>query len=208
MGRDDAYSDDIDWLDVVDTDETGSTVPPRRPWPRWLTLAVTGVVVALVVAIMNVARRDQTASTAKPTPTPPASSAQPAAPGTSTAPSPPPAVSVTELGRPLLKTTGGWELVGRGIDAVVRIQPDTGRIIRTALPDVRSGGPVYLLTGPDRVIVRPLDDVPAYAVLDGQPAQELPPLNQGGPVFPGPKSGQMWVRPADDHQPVMALATL
>ncbi|HEX8093262.1 hypothetical protein [Jatrophihabitans sp.] len=210
MGRDDAYADDIDWLDV-DSDATGGTGPPRRPWPRWLTLTVTGVVVAVVVGFMNLARRDPTASSARPVPTPPASSTRPAPETSAAVPAQPlvPAVSVTELGHPLLGVKAGWELVGRGPDELVRIQPAAGRIISTALPDLRSGGPVYLLAGPDRVIVRPLDRVPAYVVADGQTAAELSPLlNEDGPAFPGPKPGQMWVRPADDHQPVMALATL
>lgn len=210
MGRDEAYSDDIDWLEIGSDDPASGMAPPRRPWPRWLTLAVTGAVVALVIAIVNLARQDPTASTARPTPS--ASSASPTTSGTSAAVSPPPStppVLVTEVGHPLLGVTAGWELVGRGPDALVRFQPATGRIIRTALPDVHSGGPMYLLTGPDGVTVRQLDNVSAYVVPDGRPAQEMSPLlNEEGPAFPGPKPGQMWVRPADDHQPVMALATV
>ena len=211
MARGEAYPDDIAWLDVGSDDAAGAPVPPRWPWPKWLTLAATAAVVALVVAIVNVARQDPTAPTARSSPTPPASSTQPA-PGASaaaTSPSSSPPVSVTELGHPLLGATAGWELVGLGPGALVRIEPAAGRITRTALPDLRSGGPVYLLTGRDRVVVRPLDNVPAYLVPDGRPARQLSPLpDQNGPAYPGPKPGQMWVRPADDHQPVMALATL
>lgn len=207
MGRDDAYADDIDWLDVSAPD-AGGTLPPRRPWPRWLTLTVTGAVVAVVVAAMNIERGNPTASPPSPAQTQ-TSSAQ-ATPETSAAVPQPsrPAVSIIQLGHPLLNTTVDWELIGRGSGVLVRIQPAAGRIIRTVIPDLRSGGPVSLLPGPDQVFIRPLDNVPAYLVPDGQPARELAPLNQGGPAFPGPKPGQMWIRPADDHQPVMALATM
>ena len=208
MGRDDAYADDIDWLDVAAADADG-TGPPRRPWPRWLTLTVTGAVVAAVVVAMNVERGNPAATAPRPVPTQP-SSTQPA-PETSAAVLQPssPAVSVTQLGHPLLNTTAGWELFARGPGVLVRIEPAAGRVTRTAIPDLRSGGPVSLLPGPDGVFIRPLDNVPAYLVPDGQPARELSPLlTQSGPAFPGPKPGQIWIRPADDHQPVMALATL
>ncbi|HEX8303956.1 MAG TPA: hypothetical protein VF612_03690 [Jatrophihabitans sp.] len=203
MGRDDAYADDIDWLDVSSADGVGGTAPPRRPWPRWLTLAVTGVVIAVVVAVLNLERRDPAASTARPAP----ASSTPLAPAAAQPPLA--AVSVTELGRPLLNTTAKWELFGRGPGVLVRIEPAAGRITRTVIPDLRSGGAVYLVAGSDRVVIRPLDHVPGYLVRDGRPAEEMSPLlNVNGPVFPGPSPDRMWVRPADDHQPVMALTTL
>lgn len=206
MGRDDAYADDIEWLDVGSAE---GGVPPRRPWPRWLTLAATGAVVAVVVAILNLAHRDPAAAPTSAAPATPASATTSASQTSATAPPPLTAVSVTQLGHPLLNTTAGWEPFGRGPGVLVRIEPAAGRITRTAIPDLRSGGPVYLVAGSDRVIVRPLDNVPGYVVPDGRPAEQLSPvLNLDGPVFPGPAPDRMWVRPADDHQPVMALATL
>jgi hypothetical protein len=67
---------------------------------------------------------------------------------------------------------------------------------------------MFMVAGVDRVVIRPLDNVPGYLVPDGKPARQLSPLlNQDGPVFPGPAPNQMWIRPSDDHEPVMALAT-
>jgi len=136
------------------------------------------------------------------------SQSTPSTPQTSSTP-PLPAgqqVLVTE-GRPLLGVTAGWELFGRGDGVLVRIQPAAGRITRTAIPALQSGGPVYLVAGTDRVVIRPLDNVPGYVVPDGKPAQQLPAVfDQEGPAFPGPAPDQMWVRPSDDHEPVMALA--
>jgi hypothetical protein len=207
MGNDDPYADDIDWLDVGSADG-----PPRRPWPKWLTVAVTGAAVAVVVVVLNVERGDPGVSAAKPAPassSQPASSTQSAPQFSPTAQPSLPPVSVTGLGHPLLNTTAGWELFGRGSGVLVRIEPAAGRVTRTAIPDLRTGGPVYLVAGTDRVIVRPLDSVPGYVVRDGRPAEQLAPsLNLDGPVFPGPAPDRMWVRPADDHQPVLALATL
>ena len=195
------------WLD--DTEEpSGNSVAPRLPWPRWFTLTVTALVLAGAVAAINHVRT----SSPPATPAAAASSAASSRPAPRTsAPTraPASAVTVTRIGHPLFGATTGWELVARGTGVLVRIQPAAGRIVRTTIPDLRSGGPVSLLAGSDRVIIRPLDNVPGYLVPDGKPAREMPvQLNVDGPVFPGPTPGQMWVRPADDHQPVMALATL
>jgi hypothetical protein len=175
-----------------------------------LTVAVVVLSVAAVVAVLNTVRRTPPAAPPAALVTAPASSSRPAA--TTSVPaatSSPLAVSKLRLGHPLLGVSAGWELFARGTGVLARIEPAAGRVTLTPVPDLRSGGPVYLLAGPDRAIIRPLDSVPAYVVPDGQPARQLPgTLNEDGPVFPGPEPGQMWVRPADDHQPVMALATL
>ncbi|HEV2886300.1 MAG TPA: hypothetical protein VGX49_05265 [Jatrophihabitans sp.] len=218
MGRDEEYSDEkIYWLGDPSAAEPAGDTPPRRPWPKWFTLAVAALIVAAVVAVLNNARRTPpaapvAAAPANPAPSNTASSSSAtaviAAPAT-TPPVRPVAPAVTPLGHSLLDVTAGWELFGRGNGVLVRIQPAAGRITRTEIPALRSGGPVSLLAGTDRVILRPWDNVPAYLVRDGQPARQLSPLlNQEGPVFPGPLPDQMWVRPADDHRPVMALATL
>jgi hypothetical protein len=207
--------DDVDWLDIEPA-AGGAMAPPRRPWPKWLTIAVLGAVVAVAVAVTNLERRAPSAAHTSSTPTSTApsssSSASSTAPKTSAAqPTPHPAlaVSVTRLGHPLLGASAGWELFGRGDQVLVRIEPAAGRITRTTIPVLLSSGPVFLVAGSDRVVIRPLDRVPGYVVPDGQPArQQSQVLNLEGPVFPGPTADQMWMQPADDHQPVMALTTL
>ncbi len=213
MGRD-GYSDDIDWFVVGSADEPAGTAPPREPWPRWFTLAVAAVVVVVLVAALNRHRRRPAGSTGD-RPADDAGLATPAAPRTSapatSAPAtvlPSAAVSVTRLGHPLFGTTGNWELFGRGDGVLVRIQPAAGRITRTTIPGLQSGGPVFMLAGSDRVVIRPLDNVPGYLVADGKPASQLAPLLNQGPILPGPAPNQMWQQPTDDHEPVMALATL
>jgi len=205
VGRTDDF-DDVHWLDDgTDSGLSTGAVPPRLPWPRWFTLAVVALVVVGAVAAIN---RVRTSSPAKPAAAAASTSAASPTPQLST-PIPPTSVATIRLGHPLLGARTGWELIGRGDAVLVRIQPATGRIVQTAVPPLASSAPVYLLTGPDRVVIRPLDNVPGYLVPDGKPAREMPvQLNLSGPVFPGPTPGQMWVRPADDHQPVMALATL
>jgi hypothetical protein len=210
----DGYSDEIDWFVVDSTDEPAGTAPPRQPWPRWFVLAVAAVLVLAVVTALNRERgaRQAARETVRPTASvavPTASvSSTPTATGTFAATVPPSAaVSVTRLGHPLLGTTAGWELLGRGVRVLVRIQLATGQITRTTIPDLLSGAPVYLLAGSDRVVIRPLDNVPGYLVVDGKPARQLSPLLNQGPVLPGPAPNQMWVQPTDDHEPVMALVT-
>jgi hypothetical protein len=88
-----------------------------------------------------------------------------------------------------------WELFGYGSGWVVRIQFASGRIIRTAVPPVLSGGPVSFVVGPHQVIIRPLDWVPGYLVPDGRPARLLSgALGKGGTVIPGPQPGTVWVQ--------------
>jgi hypothetical protein len=173
-----------------------------------VTVAVVGLVVAGGVAALNHERGAPSAARVSTAPTPVPTTPAPTAP--SQAPQPAgPAVSVTRVGRPLLGATTGWELFARGANVLVRIEPAAGRVTRTAVPGLRSGGPVYLLPGTDRVLIQPLDKVPGYLVPDGRPARELPAMTEhDGPVFPGPAPDQMWVRPSDDHKPVMALANL
>lgn len=211
MGRPGGDFDDIDWLDDGRVVAVDPYAPPRLPWPRWFTAAVAVLAVVAVVAVLNTARRTPSGPPAAAVATTPATSNRPA-PSTSaprSARPSPPAVSVVRLGRPLLGVTEGWELFARGTGVLARIQLAAGRLTLTRIPDLRSGGPAYLLAGPDRVVIRPLDSVPGFVVPDGRlPVEQPVTLNEDGPVFPGPEPGQMWVRPADDHQPVMALATL
>jgi hypothetical protein len=208
----DGYSDDIDWFVGDSTDEPAGTVPPRQPWPRWFTLAVAAALVVVVVAALNRERRAPQAARVTAAPTTPVSatpaaptsvSATPAAPATV-----PPAVSVSRLGHPVFGATAGWELFGRGDGVLVRIQPAAGRITRTTIPGLLSSGPVFVIAGSDRVLIRPLDNVTGYLVADGKPARQLPPLLNTGPLLPGPAPNQIWLQPTDDHEPVMALATL
>jgi WD40-like Beta Propeller Repeat len=206
VGRDDAHSEDISWLDVGS--EPAEPAPPRLPWPRWFTLAVALAVVATGVAALNHARSGPAAARVTAAPTTSASTSR-AAPKTSaraTVLPSPRAVSVTRLSHPLLGATAGWELFGRDDGVLVRIQPAAGRITRTTIPDLQTGGPMYLVAGSDQVIIRPLDNEPGYLVPDGKPARQLPLRNLNGPVFPGPASNQMWV--GGDNDTRMALETL
>jgi hypothetical protein len=93
----------------------------------------------------------------------------------------------------LLGVTDDWELFGRGPDELVRIELAEGRVTRTPVPRVQSSGQVSFIVGPDRAVVRPLDYVPGYQVVDGAPAGSPPPvLRHGGHAVPGPRPGTAW----------------
>ena len=137
---------------------------------------------------------------------PPAAAARPA-------PAAAAPVTVTRLGHALLGERADWDLFALGGsgsalggDVLVRIQLAAGRITRTAVSPMLSGGPVSFLAGPDNVIIRPLDLVPGYLVPDGQPARNLrAALSHGGMVFPGPRPGQLWAQPAAGRRTRLSL---
>jgi hypothetical protein len=204
-------------IEVVEFGGSGPGRAPGRPWPSWLPRWLPTrwppkwvlVALAAVVAVAALAyvRNGKSPSAS---PTHPSAVASPSPSG---GPAPdvptPPAVRVTELGVPLLGVTGGWELFGRGLTSVVRIELARGRITETAVPGLSSGGPVSFIVGTDRAIVRPLDFVPGYAVPDGQAAQPLSAeLSSHGPALPGPDPDTVWVPTGDADHPKMILVDL
>lgn len=105
---------------------------------------------------------------------------------------PPPPVAVTNVGHRILGVRAGWALFGLDSSGVVAVQFSRGQITRTALP-LESGSPVSLIVNSDKVIVRPLDNVPGYVVPDGQPAQLLTGvLSHGALLLPGPVADEEW----------------
>lgn len=129
--------------------------------------------------------------------------------GPTTTPTSTPPSAVTDVGHRLLGVRGSWELVGRGSDTVVRVEPAKGKIVRTQFPGLDSSEPVSFLVDPHSVIIRPLDRVTGYVVHDGQPARELAggPA-QSGPVLPGPDPAHLWLPSGSDTHPAMALVDL
>jgi hypothetical protein len=118
-------------------------------------------------------------------------------------------VTVTQAGHRLLGVRAGWQILARGPDAVVVIQPARGRVTRTTVPALDSTGPVYFLAERAAAVIRPLDEVPGYLVPSGRPARSLPlELRHGGPVFPGPRPGQVWVSEGSGAHLSMSLAWL
>lgn len=209
MGGDPGYSDD-EWRDVV---EIGSARQPRRA-PKWLLVALAALTALVVYAILGDASPDHGSAAAdssepQPSPTPTSESAQASkADGSETEPATRQPV-VGDVGHPMLDAQGGWEIVARGSEELVRIQPARGRVIRTSLPDLSSGGPVSLVVGPDRVLVRPWDSVPGYVIPDGEAARKAPSaLSHGGPVFAGPEPAQVWAQRSVGDERVLSLVGL
>jgi hypothetical protein len=120
-----------------------------------------------------------------------------------------PVVSVTEVGHRLLGVTASWELFGRGPGRVVSIQFAAGRVTRTVVPPLNSGGPVSFLVGPGQAIIRPIDVVTGYRVPDGKPAAALTGLlGHGGPVVRGPDPRHVWVVTGSTTRPSLTLVNL
>jgi hypothetical protein len=106
----------------------------------------------------------------------------------------------------LLGVKAGWNLFARAPGLVVRFEFARGIVTRTAVPTLRSTGPVSFVVGPQGAVIRPLDVVPGYLVPDGHFARQLPvALRHGGPALPGPKPGQIWVQTTIGTHLTMAL---
>ena len=151
-------------------------------------------VLAAVVAVVVIGHGNNPPR-AHPTSTSPASTSPASTGAASTGTVSTGTVSTGEAGPHLLGVRGSWELFGYAPGLVVRIQFASGRITRTAVPPVESGGPVSFVVGPHEAVIRPLDFVPGYLVPDGRPARPLTgALGNGGIVIPGPQAGTAWVQ--------------
>jgi hypothetical protein len=193
----------------VDRDETGHLADgerflagpeevlgghPSRRAPRWWLWLIPVAVAALVIAV--VAQRGKPAAA-------PASRA-PTASERATSPAVIP-FALSEL----LDETGGWELFGRGLDSLVRLQIAEDRITRTAGVGLGSGGPVSFVVGSNEAVIRPLDDVPGYAIPDGKPPRTLTgELGAGGLVLPGPDPDDVWMQTGEASHASMTLVGL
>jgi hypothetical protein len=202
-------------IEVLDAGPTGGARDRERPirrWRRWLPRVLAGMLAAAVMATVVVRANSEPSATraAHPLIGMHASSGESGGSSRpSSAVSSAPPVVVTQVGHALLGVTGGWELFGRGDEAVVRIQLALGRVTRTIVPAVQSGGPVSFIAGADRAIIRPLDHVPGYVVPDGQPARDMSArLSDSGPAFPGPDLKHIWVESGGNGQTTMVLASL
>ncbi len=108
------------------------------------------------------------------------------APGAGSAP------QTIRLAHEVLDVPAGWELITRGTE-LLRIELRSGVVVRTNVPPLQSSGPSFLIVERHLVIIRPLDAVPGYVVVDGEPARELTGLLAGGgPAFPGPDIQHVW----------------
>jgi hypothetical protein len=115
-------------------------------------------------------------------------------------------VVVEELGHPFLGVSARWELFGRGQGVVVRIELAEGRITRSTIPGLASGGPVAFIVTRQSVLVRPLDYVAGYEVPDGEPAKDAPTAFSGGYAFPGPDLEHIWIQNPRADQPTKSMS--
>ncbi len=96
----------------------------------------------------------------------------------------------------LLPGAGDWELVGYGVDGVVRYRPATGRLVVTPVPPLlgNDGTVLFFVVTGSTAIIRPLAAVPGYVVADGKPADGLTGALATGQavVLPGPDPTHLW----------------
>src|SRR3954452_8409494 len=174
----------------------GRELPPRAR--RWLT-GLLGGGLAVGLALWGLHAADD--GDPPPTASPGRSSSRSTdhagvtvgAPVGATVGAPVGAPVINELGHPLLGATSRWEVFGRADGEVVRIQPALGRVTRTPVPALSSGGPVSFLVTSAAAVIRPLDLVPGYLVPDDRPSRPMPAvLATSGPMLPGPDPDHLW----------------
>lgn len=169
----------------------------RAPRRGWLLLGVAVVAVAVLVV---------TGVTGAETPDRAAPDRQPSPQAQSTPVGPP--VEVRHVGRHLLGVHAGWEVIAyaRATGRLYRAELSSGRVARTVVPPLQSSGPLTVLVLEDRTLIRPLDHVPGYVVVDGQRARRER-LSGGGVVLPGPQEGTLWIQSrANDRKLVLVTA--
>jgi hypothetical protein len=159
-------------------------------------VALAGVVAVLVV-VPSLVQRGTVPGPIEPQPNPTPTSATTSR------------VVVPDLGPAILGVTDRWELFALGDNSVTQIQLAAGRITTTYFAPLQSTGPVLLVVGPDRAIVKPLDRVPGHVVPDSGPVRGLTGLlDRGATALPASDPNQVWVGPEDGGPPVMTLTDL
>lgn len=161
---------------------------------RWIAGVATGLAAVVVVTLLQ-RSAPESPSAAAASPSAGAAAAPLPELGVPPPPSLPPLPSTgTTTGPGFLDPVAQWELFARTDTEVARIQPRPARVTRTAVPSLRSTGPVSFLVTADGALIRPLDFVPGIEVPDGRPARAMAPaLARSGPMFPGPDPEHVWV---------------
>ena len=172
-----------EWLDIGPPPNRHPRRMPRRRWLAGLAAALTAVVVAGSVEISLDDQADRAGRYRAPPSMAPAQQ-----------PIRPPLKRPVVMPGPTLPGAVNWEVYGRSEDEVVRLELGSGRMTRTPVPRLATGGPVTFLATRTGVLARPVRAVPGYQVPDGEPSKRLPPgLGQGGLILPGPERDQVWI---------------
>ena len=203
-------SGQVEWIDLGNISAAESTEHTRRRRLKPVHLVlVVAVLVVVAIGVVGGAGRGAGPNTTRPSP----SATSPAISATDSGPTGPAVVPaqpvVKQVSPDLLGVQANWELFARGPNVVVRVELAAGRVTTTGVPAIQSSGPVAFVVGADRVIIRPLDDVPAFVVKDESPATRLTgALAQANLVLPGPDLMHVWRQLASSTPPTLGLATL
>ena len=115
-------------------------------------------------------------------------------------------MAITNLGRPLLGVSEGWDLFALGRDELVRIHLASGHITRSPLPALENI-PVLLVPVGGGLLIQPADSRPGYVVPDDRPVSRMPPgLNGDGPLLPGPDADHVWIQTLPGQMSLVTLA--
>lgn len=174
--------------------------PPRTAGlKRWLPLALIGVLIVGVVAILQEGD-DKDGDNEEAAPPRPTLSITLDVSDTA---DPDNGIISSTVDTKALGFTGDWEIFAAGADELARIEAAEGHITRTFLPDDTATGPVALAVGPDSALVMSIESGDSYVVRDGKRPYRFPeansPMNNGGAAYPGPRPDQLWITRGRDN---------
>jgi hypothetical protein len=209
---------EVEWVDLGELSSSAAPEPDvvteriDAASGRWSTRRLVVTAAVVVAGLVAFVLLDHGAADPPQTTRPPAVTTLPRGAQSTTGPALgeddaliAPEPKVRRVGAHVLGVRAGWDLFGWGPSGVMRLELAAGRLTVTPLPTLQSTGPVAIAAVSDRVIVRPLDDVPGYAVPDGEPARTLSgALRGGGVLLPGPTPDLVW-RETDDPLPSAVL---
>lgn len=191
-------------LPIPDGPDPGPAPSPRIRRSRWLPLALAALIAVVFIIVAN--RDSEPAVNPIPTPSPTTTTtAVRMAPSPTTEPTRP---VVSGIDRDLLGVRVGWDVFAYASGELIRVEFARGRVTRTPLPVMNSTGPIALIAGSDRAVIRPLDAVAGFVVPDGRPAEELPGRRGGQIAGPGPEPDQMWLQTFAEDREGLVLVEL
>jgi hypothetical protein len=174
----------------------GEELLPQSAGSRRGRLAYTvGAVVLVAGVLLGVLTRGHGGHPAAQSSAPP--STQPGTPASTAlatrASAPAPRPSRTTVWATSLPDVGSVQLFARAANSVVRVDFGAGTVTTTAIPALRSTGPVSFGVTATGAYVRPLDVVPGYFVPDAGMTRQLTGPLAGAAVLPGPDRESVWV---------------
>jgi hypothetical protein len=101
--------------------------------------------------------------------------------------------TVTELGAPVLASHTRTELIVHTLDSLLRINLDSGEVVRTQVPIILTGEQTFMAVGSRSVVLRPANYIQGYVVPDDGGSRPAPGLLADGTLGLFSNYDQFWM---------------